>query len=94
MSEKKCDTCRHQDDFWVCDTCIHDRSLKDNYEPLTNGDRIRAMTDEELAEFLLPLGTYFCSLVLVDADDCSRADNCDECRLAWLKKPAGTEAQP
>lgn len=31
MSEKKCDTCRHQDDFWVCDTCIHDESMKDSY---------------------------------------------------------------
>lgn len=88
----KCDTCRHQDDFWVCDTCIHDRSLKDSFEPLTNGDRIRAMTDEELAEFLLPLRTSFCSWV--DADDCSRTDDCTECRLAWLKKPAGPEAQP
>lgn len=91
MSERKCDTCRHQDDFWVCDTCIHDECLKDNFEPLTNGDRIRAMTDEELSEFL-SFGTRSCSGV--DSDDCSRTDDCTECRLAWLKKPAWPEVQP
>lgn len=91
MSEKKCDTCRHRDDFWVCDTYIHNGSMKDSFEPLTNGDRIRAMTDEELAEFL-SFGTFTCSGV--DADACSRSDDCTECRLAWLKKPAGKKAQP
>ena len=86
MSEKKCDTCRNQNSWWICDICA---LLHDNFEPLTNGDRIRAMTDEELAEFL---GTFTCSGV--DADDCSRTDDCAECRLAWLKKPAGPEVQP
>ena len=33
----KCDTCRHRDDFWVCDTCVNDKSMKDNYEPVTKG---------------------------------------------------------
>ena len=85
MSERKCDTCRHQGDFWVCDTCIHDESLKDNFEPLTNGDRIRRMTDEELAKFL-SFRAFTCPGV--DADDCSRTDDCTECRLSWLRKPA------
>lgn len=91
MSEKKCDTCRHLDDFWVCDTCIHDECLKDNFEPLTNGDRIRRMTDEELAKFL-SFRAFVCTGD--DADDCSRTGDCTECRLAWLKKPAGPEVQP
>lgn len=85
----KCDTCRNQGNF--CDECKHDdryHPKKDYYEPLTNGDRIRAMTDEELAEFL-SFGTRSCSGV--DADECSRTDDCTECRLAWLKKPAEME---
>lgn len=92
MSGRKCDTCRNRGDF--CDMCKNDdryHPKKDYYEPLTNGDRIRAMTDEELAEFL-SFGTLTCSGV--DADACSRTDDCTECRLAWLKKPAGPEVQP
>ena len=48
----KCDTCKHKEDFFACDVCIHEPCLKDQYEPITNGDRIRSMSDEELAEFL------------------------------------------
>ena len=56
------------------------------YKPQTNADRIRAMSDEELAELLL--------------DGCrgSKCDdhpqnefgsvNCFQCRLTWLKQPA------
>lgn len=56
------------------------------YKPPTNADRIRAMSDEELAELLL--------------DGC-RGSNCDaqpqnefgsvdclKCRLNWLRQPA------
>lgn len=33
-------------DGWAaCDGCIHDEGLKDRYEPMTNSDRIRNMTD-------------------------------------------------
>ena len=85
MSEKKCDTCRNRNSWWICDTCAHGEILQDNFEPLTNGDRIRAMTDEELAEFL-SFRAFVCTGD--DADDCSRTDDCTECRLAWLKKPA------
>lgn len=51
----KCDTCKHKttEDGWlVCDCCVHEPSMGDRYEPFTNADRIRAMTDEELAKFL------------------------------------------
>lgn len=49
----KCEKCKHNNDesFFVCDTCIHDTSLKDRFEPQTNADCIRAMSDEELADF-------------------------------------------
>ena len=33
-----------------CKNCTHNAT--DNYEPLTNADRIRNMTDEELEEWL------------------------------------------
>ena len=48
-----CDDCRHSDkglrDF-PCTVCIH--NAIDKFEPKTNADRIRAMSDEELAEWL------------------------------------------
>ena len=49
-----CDACRHSDkglrDF-PCTVCIH--NAIDKFEPKTNADVIRAMSDEELAEWLL-----------------------------------------
>ena len=63
------------------------------YKPgrvLTNADRIRAMTDEELAEFISRIeigdfgpqvyGKTFCDL-------CSGQYECDDCRLWWLQQP-------
>ena len=51
---------------------------------MTNGDRIRNMTDEELAEYII---------VVWDKDDyCDTAPEkckgrtCQQCRLEWLKK--------
>ena len=47
---------------------------------MTNGDAIRAMTDEELAEFLTE---YRC---VHKAPHCREA-NCTQCWLDWLKSP-------
>ena len=49
----KCTSCKHRIDpggWAACDGCIHDEGLKDRYEPMTNADRIRNMTDEENPE--------------------------------------------
>ena len=57
---------------------------KDNYVP-TNADRIRAMTDEELAEFLdkCEARGYQDSSIARDA-----SDHCID-MLDWLKQPCG-----
>ena len=68
-------------DSWQCD-----------YIPTpTNADRIRAMSDEELAEFInrIEIGDFgpqvygktFC-------DMCKGQYECDDCRLWWLRQPA------
>ena len=59
--------------------------------PVTNADRIRAMSDEELAEFISRIeigdfgpqvyGKTFC-------DMCKGQYECDDCRLWWLQQPA------
>jgi len=56
---------------------------KDYPKPLTNADRIRAMTDEGLAKFLMRTGACFHD----DCDYCNGKD-CDECWLDWLKQEA------
>lgn len=53
-------------------------------KPKTNGDRIRAMTDEELAK-LLSTGTFTCEGLKEDI--CENIPGCEECRLVWLRSP-------
>ena len=57
-------------------------------KPITNADRIRAMSDEELADFIdrcemndIDYAKTFCDL-------CNGQYECDQCRLDWLKQPA------
>ena len=51
-------------------------------KPITNGDRIRAMTDEELAEFITD---DLCELLNCESP-CD--GNCDRRMLEWLKQEA------
>lgn len=60
-------------------------------KPKTNADRIRAMSDEELAEYLCAsLSCYDCPA----RADCgkSAAQDCNEIVLEWLKQPAKEDA--
>lgn len=52
---ESCEKCKYRDksDYeYPCERCVHGCIVKEYYEPMTNGDRIRAMSDEELTEFL------------------------------------------
>ena len=53
--------------------------------PKTNADRIRSMTDEELADWyfdkFFPCVPY-CSIL----DECPEHDDCKICLLDWLKQ--------
>ena len=56
-------------------------------KPATNADRIRSMSDEELAEFIdrcemndIDYAKTFCDL-------CNGQYECDKCRLDWLQQP-------
>lgn len=58
--------------FVGCPNCLIKEiaEAKSREKPKTNGDRIRAMTDEELAEFLSDI-----------TDHCSDGWECDQCPL-------------
>lgn len=52
---------------------------------ITNADRIRAMSDEELARFFTT-SEAFDAFECPVPKACSYFDNCRECFLEWLKK--------
>ena len=59
------------------------------HEPQTNADRIRAMSNEELCEFL---GEYkFCDICEEGCDSCTYNGDCDKRLLEWLQQPAEGE---
>ena len=54
-------------------------------KPMTNGDRIRAMTDEELVQSRV--GEILCEMI--PQDDCpGSAVRCKDCLIKWLGSPA------
>lgn len=69
------------------------------HEPPTNADRIRAMSDEELAEFLTDINPTNCQDCAFshgwrcqpDRDDYSDFEKCKEGRKRWLQQPAKGE---
>lgn len=75
----------------ITKTCECTCSVTCNPDIITNADRIRDMSDEELAEFISRIeigdfgpqvyGKTFC-------DMCKGQYECDDCRLWWLQQPA------
>ena len=51
-------------------------------KPQTNADRIRAMSDEELAEYIRAFFWEVCPPI-----KCPGEDYCYKCWLDWLKSP-------
>lgn len=67
-----------------CDpSCMTYAHYLEERKPMTNADRIRSMTDEELAEFLETVNSCSCSFAMgkspCDADGCP-------CWIEWLKE--------
>lgn len=68
----------------------------DKYEGITNADRIRNMTDEELAEHIITTPAYetcikFCKnreecYAIMEMDNDIPEEWCKQCLLEWLKK--------
>lgn len=56
---------------------------------LTNADRIRAMSDEELAKFIpnwIYTNAYKCGEHYVDCNN--ECEECEKCVADWLRQPA------
>lgn len=84
MREKDwCDTCKEPWASEQCNTCKYGYGKENNYVPMTNADRIRGMSDEELATFLF--NNVSCSDCTMHGGGCSI--DCEKWMLSWLKAP-------
>ena len=61
------------------------RRLIDHAKPMRNADKIRAMSDEELAKFL---HEPFCYNRTLEECTISYCGVCDQCVLDWLQQPS------
>ena len=76
-----------------CEGCVYIDGKPSKYKPMqkTNADRIRAMTDEELAEFLaneVPHDCAYCNLLCATFDGDKFAGSCQNAFYRWLSEPA------
>lgn len=103
--ERNCDNCKYRDVYYMappCDECNFEYQRQpqkgfQNWESdaMTNADHIRAMSDEEMAEFW-GVEKAFCppeKTVLSCLDEDMKVvhkypDGCINCWLDWLKEEA------
>ncbi len=102
---KECVNCVHKSDFKAveCGTCVVcymdglQHGLPSNFKPKpkTNADRIRAMSDEEMALFLADEvahgDCYDCNLDCYHCDRGQFENSCQNAHYMWLQKPVGVD---
>lgn len=80
--------CGECDRRWFCDIDPDECDAWPDPVPVSNADRIRAMSDEELATTIHAIrwgwAATWCDYHCENEGD----DGCDKCVLAWLKQPA------
>lgn len=102
--KKNCETCKHDDAEYIaypfktpCNECLSGKGCNDaptkweaaeHYKPYTNADRIRDMSDEELAKWLL---LFVRSCGAVNGNNIEWADGMEEKMLDMLQQPAEGE---
>lgn len=79
-----CDKCKHVNkspNEYPC-ACCTDKG--EHFQPMTNADRIRNMTDEELADFLEDVRRRGFQNLCCNDEFCD-SDACDCCVHEWLQ---------
>ena len=103
MNNKTCGECKHCENKKVIATCkyngivtgdIHACS-KFELKAVTNGDRIRQMSNEELALFFDQPQCHICPYENKETYFCGATENesCQTGILAWLNAPAESEEE-
>lgn len=86
MKNERCTSCKNRIRLtgWVaCDGCLYNEGLEDRYEPMTNADRIRNMTDEEMAEKISRVA--YCMYCPVKCGIIYTEEECKAKWLSWLR---------
>lgn len=80
--ERGCENCKYKGMDETQEPCAHcTKNAVDNYEPMTNGDYIRSLSDTELAQIVMcPNEIGFCE-VTCKVDE----QHCVECTRRWLE---------
>lgn len=101
MANKTCGECKHfevdavaatcENKLWICDDNTP-ACKKFEQKPLTNGDVIRQMSNEELVAFFITRDASYC---VPDAclEDCEASKECEDHWLRWLNAPAESEEE-
>ena len=84
--------CRFWEALDIAIAALRGQECKDTNSP-TNADRIRAMSDEELVNFLMRLmGHAQCFAEgIFPYHPCPQNHNCKQCGIDWLQQPCGEE---
>lgn len=94
MKNIKCRNCFFYRNEWcekIVDSPDPEEARDCNYfREMTNADRIRSMTDEELVNFLMRLmGHAQCFAEgIFPYHPCPKNYNCKQCGIDWLQQPA------
>ena len=71
---------------YPCYECTHGVSVADHFEPMSNADKIRSMTDKGLADFLDNVFNNIFDGYEFPCEHCTERINCDVCFNEWLQK--------
>ena len=97
MKNIKCRNCFFYRNEWcekIVDSPDPEKARDCNYfRDMTNADRIRSMTDEDLVNFLMRLmGHAQCFAEgIFPYHPCPQNHNCKQCGIDWLQQQAGEE---
>mgnify|MGYP002728023273 len=78
-----CKTCKYRYRDESEEPCAHcTKNAVDNYEPMTNGDYIRSLSDTELAQIVMCPNEVGFDEVVCQRDE----QHCIECTRKWLEQ--------
>ena len=89
MEHDGCKLCKYENCSMESKECIGcKQNAVDKYKRMTQADRIRAMSDDELAELLDSVDNGGIRALDVDypCDECTQKTECEDCFKEWLQK--------
>lgn len=88
MEHDGCKLCKYENCSIESKECVGcKQNAVDKYTRMTNADRIRSFSDEELAELLDSVDNGGIRALDVDypCDECTQKTKCNECFIEWLQ---------